>query len=69
MCFNFSKLRGRFREFGLTQQDVATHIGIRDTTLSQKLNNKAGFTANEIDAICKLLDIAKEEIGVYFFTI
>ena len=68
MRFNFSKLLGRFREYGLTQKDVATHIGLRPTTLSLKLNNKAKFTSDEIDAICKLLDIAKEDIGVYFFT-
>ena len=68
MQFNYSKLLGRIREFGLTQKDVAAHIGIRATTLSLKLNGKARFTANEIDAICKLLHIAKEDIGDYFFT-
>lgn len=69
MHFNYSKLWGRFREYGLTQKDVATHIGIRNTTLSLKLNNKAKFTSSEIDAMCKLLDIAKEDIGAYFFTV
>ena len=68
MQFNYSKLLGRVREYGLTQKDVAAHIGVRATTLSMKLNNKARFTAIEIDAICKLLDIAKEDIGAYFFT-
>ena len=69
MQFNYSKLLGRVREFGLTQKDVAAQIGVNATTLSLKLNNKARFTASEIDAICKLLDIAKEEIGAYFFTV
>lgn len=69
MSFNYSKLLGRFREYGLTQKAVAIHIGIRPTTLSQKLNNKAMFTSGEIDSICKLLDIAKENIGIYFFTV
>ena len=69
MQFNYSKLLGRVREFGLTQKDVAAHIGVRATTLSLKLNNKAKFTASEIDAICRLLDIAKEDIGAYFFTV
>ena len=68
MSFNFSKLLGRMREFRLTQRDVAEYIGVGATTLSLKLNNKAMFTASEIDAICKLLDIAKEDIGAYFFT-
>lgn len=69
MQFNYSKLLGRFREYGLTQKDVAIRIGIRPTTLSQKLNNKFSFTSDEIDAICKLLDIPNEEIGIYFFTV
>lgn len=69
MQFNYSKLLGRFREYGLTQKDVATRIGIRPTTLSLKLNNKFHFTSDEIDAICKLLDIPTEEIGIYFFTV
>ena len=69
MQFNYSKLLGRIREFGFTQKEVATRIGILPTTLSLKLNHKARFTAVEIDAICKLLDIAIEDIGTYFFTV
>jgi transcriptional regulator with XRE-family HTH domain len=69
MPFNYSKLLGRFREYGFTQKDVAAHIGVGPTTLSLKLNNKATFTSSEIDSMCKLLDIAKEDIGIYFFTV
>lgn len=69
MQFNYSKLLGRIREFGFTQKEVATRIGILPATLSQKLNHKARFTAVEIDAICKLLNIATEDIGTYFFTV
>ena len=68
MRFNYSKLLGRVREFGFTQKMLADRIGIRAATLSLKLNNKANFTSSEMDAICKLLDIAKEDIGLYFFT-
>ena len=68
MRFNYSKLLGRFREYGFSHKEVAARIGIRATTLSLKLNNKARFTADEIDAICKLFDISKEDIGAYFFT-
>ena len=69
MKFNYSKLLGRFREYGFSQKDVAIRIGIRPTTLSLKLNNKFNFTSDEIDAICKLLDIPGEEIGIYFFAV
>ena len=69
MKFNYSKLLGRFREYGYSQKDVAIYIGVQPSTLSLKLSSKALFTSREIDYICKLLDIAKEDIGVYFFTV
>ena len=69
MKFNYSKLLGRFREYGFSQKEVAARIGIQPSTLSQKLKNKATFTSSEIDSMCKLLNIAKEEIGIYFFTV
>jgi transcriptional regulator with XRE-family HTH domain len=67
MAFNYLKLRGRIREKGYTQRDVANAIGKTTGTLSDKLNNKATFTMKEVDDICKLLDIPNEEIGNYFF--
>ena len=35
MCFNYSKLLGRFREFGLTQKEVADHLGISQSYISR----------------------------------
>lgn len=67
MRFNYSKLLGRMRECGVTQERLADFIGIAPTTLSAKLNNKGNFTTIEIDCICKVLDISKDEIGIYFF--
>lgn len=67
MAFNYQKLRGRIREKGYTQGDVAEAIGITAGTLSDKLNNKATFSTNEVDSICRMLDIANAEIGAYFF--
>jgi DNA-binding Xre family transcriptional regulator len=68
MEFDYSKLLGRIKECGFNQTTLAKHIKISVSTLSEKLNNKYAFTMKEIDAICKALDISKEEIGVYFFT-
>ena len=67
MKLNHSKLRGRVKEFGYRQEDVAKKIGINKSTMSAKLNNVSAFTADEIDDICRLLDISKHEIGAYFF--
>ena len=65
--FNHSKLLGRIREQGYTQNRLAEDIGINPGTMSLKLNNGSQFATDEIDAICKKLDIAPCDIGVYFF--
>lgn len=65
--YNYSKLLGRMKECGFTQEQLAKEIGISEATLNAKLNNKFNFKADEIDAICRVLDISNEEIGEYFF--
>ena len=67
MAFDYSKLLGRIKEFGLTQNDLAKKIGSYSSTISAKLNNKYAFSMKEIGAICNVLDIPKREIGIYFF--
>lgn len=68
MKFNYSKLRGRIRECGLTQKQLAEAIGINKSSLSAKLNGQFAFTTNEVLAISKVLNIHLNEIGEYFFT-
>ena len=67
MKFNHSKLLGKLKEQGYTQEEVAKRIGINKCTLSAKLNNKNAFTTDEMADICRVLDISKHEIGDYFF--
>ena len=67
MEFDYSKLLGRIREFGFTQETLAKKIGITKASMSLKLNNKANFKQNEIREICKILKISDDEIGAYFF--
>lgn len=68
MSFNHSKLLGKMRECGYTQEKLAEAIKMNKATLNQKLKNKSHFTAVEMNNISKLLDIAPDEIGIYFFT-
>ena len=68
MQFDYSKLLGRIKEFGYTQERLAKETGITKVTMNLKLNNKAFFTQPEIERIRKVLCIAYDEIGVYFFT-
>ena len=67
MSNNYSKLRGRIKECGYTQDRLAKEIGRDKSSLSYKLNGKSDFTAKEIDCICNVLDISNDEIGAYFF--
>ena len=69
MGYNFSKLLGRIKECGYTQESLAEAIGKDKSTLSLKLNNKGEFKAGEIDDICRVLDISNDEISEYFFAV
>lgn len=68
MKFDYSKLLGRMRELGFTQEKLAKAIGINESTLNSKLNNKNHFNTREIDAICAVLNISNNEIGTYFYS-
>lgn len=68
MKFDHSKLLGRIRELGFTQKTLAKAIGINESTLNGKLNNKTPFTMKDIDRICEVLNIHNSEIGTYFYT-
>lgn len=68
MAFDYSKLLGRIKECGFTQESLAKHIGIAESSMCLKLNNKANFRHSEIFLISEALKIEISEIGVYFFT-
>ena len=67
MGYDYSKLLGRIKEKGLTQNELAAMIGRDKSSLSAKLNGKSAFTTVEIDNICKALDISNGDIVEYFF--
>ena len=61
------KLRARFRTCGYRDKEVAEGIGISDYTLSGRLNGHQKWKSDEIEAVCELLNIGREEIGELFF--
>ncbi len=67
--FDYSKVRGKIREKFSTQAEFAAAMGFSATTLSDKLNNKVEWTQKEIDKAVELLEISKDEIPIYFFTV
>ena len=68
MIFDYSKLKGRIKEKGFTQEEIAKNVNKDKSTISLKLNNQSVFMQDEIAIIINLLDIPKEEIKEYFFT-
>lgn len=65
---DYSALRGRICERGLTQKEVAARIGVSESQLNRKLAGEFSFRQDEIDRIIRLLDIDPREIGRYFFS-
>ena len=68
MKFDYSKLLGRIKERGYTQESLSLAVGMAVSTMSLKLNNRAFFSQKEIRNICELLGILIHQIGEYFFT-
>lgn len=67
MNFDYSKLLGRIKECGYTQETLADEIGMASSSLSLKLNNRAHFKQRDIRKIANVLDLSEKEVGSYFF--
>ena len=67
--FDYQKLKGRIVEKKENQENLANEMGITKTTLNFKLNNKISFKQYEIITLGKLLEIPKDELAEYFFTL
>lgn len=63
--YNYSRLLGRMKECGETQESVAKAINISVSSLNQKLKNRRDFSQTEIKNICRFLKI--DDIRAYFF--
>lgn len=69
MGYNYRKLRGKIKEVCGTQDEFSARLGIGRVSLRQRLNNQLEFTQDEIFKSCDILNIKKEEIPIYFFTL
>lgn len=69
IILNHDKLKGRIKEIVGTQSNLASMIGLDETTISNKLNSNTYFTQKEILKISEILNIKIEEIAEYFFKI
>lgn len=69
MSFQYDKLKGRITEICKTNKEFADKMGMTQTTLSLKLNNKTQWTQPEIFKAVDVLMIDSSDIPAYFFTI
>lgn len=65
--YDYSKLRGRIVEKYGTLSAFAEALGTSLVVVSNKMNNKAGFTRADIEKWSGLLDISGMEYDAYFF--
>lgn len=69
MSYDYGKLRGRIKEKCGTQDAFSEKLGIGRVSLSQRLNNQLEFSQDEMLKSCDILEIPRDEIPIYFFTI
>ena len=62
----FRLLRGRMVAQGVEQAYLARLIHRGKTYVSERMNSKAPWDLDDIYAICAALDIAHEDIPIYF---
>lgn len=65
--FDYSKLKGRAREKGMTLEKIQQRTGIKMRTLTDKWNGRGYFNQAEMYALKQLLDL--ESIDAYFFVV
>lgn len=60
----------KIKESGLKLGKIASDLGITYNTFQKKRNNEAFFNANEIEALCQILNIKKtsERMAIFFKT-
>lgn len=64
---NTDMLLGKIRERRLTLNKVADAIGISLSAFRRKLEGKTEFTREEINAVCKYLEIDDSDLLTIFF--
>lgn len=64
---NSKKIKERARELGIRQKDIAEALGLRQSTVNQKINNVRPMLLNEAEIMAETLHIGNEEFAEYFF--
>ena len=65
--FDYSKLKGKIKELGITLKDYAEAIGITPVSLNYRLKNQRYFNQNEIVKSMILFNESIDNAKYYFF--
>lgn len=68
MAFDYRMLRGKIREVFETQDAFSKAMGLSNTSISLKLNNKVEWTQQEINRASDILKIPEDKVYNFFFT-
>ena len=63
----FRALRNRLDTYDMTQLQAAEEIGISQTTMTNRMTGQRPWDGAEVIALCRLLEIPRSKIGLYFF--
>ena len=63
----YQKLRGKIKEAGLTESELAKRLNISNASLSFRLNGKQDWTNKEMQQVCNELGIPLSDCYLYFF--
>ena len=67
---NIDMLKGKIREHGMTQNDVAEKMGLSLSRFNAKLNETAGaeFSLGEAKALKRVLGLSPEQVDLIFLS-
>lgn len=65
---NSKKIKAKARELGLSQADIAKVMGLKQSTVNQKINNARPMSLREAEVLADTLQIRDEEFAAYFFS-
>lgn len=65
--YDYSKLLGRMKEKGYTQESLARKLGISPCSLNLSLNNKRDFKQDEMLKTCEILGISTSKLPEFFY--
>lgn len=64
---NQCEFRAAVARAGITNRDMATHLGMSEQALYNKANGKSEFKGSEIVKVAKLLNLNIDDVNLIFF--